>query len=131
MSKYHVAFQIARQSSFTTSDFNICQKMINRNSTCAKEARNHPCNACCMILGVLLLLKALICAILYTKIQLLVERLEYAELALTPNSILHGLWVDPPVEPQLHMYVYNFTNAYEYIAGNHSKPKLQVIHQSI
>ena len=99
---------------------------MTKQSRHVKEFCNRPYNVCCMIFGVLLLIKALICAIIYHNIHLLVHDWEQTELSLSQNSIFLGLWKIPPVEPKLHVYIYNFTNAYEYIAGNHSKPNFQV-----
>ena len=91
-----------------------------------KEFCSRPYNVFCMVFGILLLIKALICALLYNNIQLLMLDWEHKELALSHHSIFLGLWKNPPVAPKLHVYIYNFTNAHEYMAGNHSKPKLQV-----
>ena len=104
---------------------------MRKKNQCVQEFCHRPYNVCCMVLGVILLIKALICAILYHNIQLFVEEMGHQELALTHNSLFFGLWKNPPVTPQLHVYIFNFTNAYEYIAGNHTKPIIQVARNNV
>ena len=99
--------------------------MANR-SLHIKEFCNRPYNLCCVIIGVLLVIHALICAIIYKHIQLFVINLENKQLAVAQNTLFLGLWKNPPMTPKLHVYIFNFTNAYEYIAGNDSKPNFQV-----
>ena len=96
-----------------------------------QEFCHHPYNVCCMVLGVILLAKAFICAIIYHNIQSFVEEMAHQELAVTHNSLFFGLWKNPPVKPELHVYIFNFTNAYEYIAGNHTKPIMQVCRNNV
>ena len=91
-----------------------------------KQFCNRPYNVCCMVVGVLLIFHSLICAIMYQHIQIFIRDLKNEELALSENTVFMKRWKNPPVTPKLEVYIFNFTNAYEYLAGNHSKPNFQV-----
>jgi len=93
-----------------------------------KAIFDRPYNICCIVLGGLLIINSLICAIVYQNIHSLVRKLEYKQLAVSENALFLGLWKDPPMTPKLEVYIYNFTNAYEFLAGNDSKPNFQVRH---
>ena len=99
--------------------------MANQNLQ-VKEFCNRPYNLCCMVLGVLLILNSLICAIMYQHIQLFVHDLKNKELVISQNTLFMKRWKTPPMTPKLEVYIFNFTNAYEYLAGNDSKPNFQV-----
>lgn len=43
------------------------------------------------------------------------------EVALRPGAKSYGWWSKPPVEPRISVYVYNVTNADEFL-NNGSKP---------
>ena len=87
---------------------------------------DRPYNICCVVLGALLIINSLICAIVYQNIQLFVRELETNQLAVSQNTLFLSLWKNPPMTPQLQVYIFNFTNAYEYLAGNDSKPNFEV-----
>lgn len=45
------------------------------------------------------------------------------QVALRPGGLTFGWWSKPPVEPKIRVYVYNVTNADEFL-NNGSKPIL-------
>ena len=100
--------------------------MKNQNLQ-VKTFCSRPYNVCCIVVGVLLILHSLICAIMYRQIQNFVRDLKNEELELSENTLFMKRWKNPPMTPRLEVYIFNFTNAYEYIAGNHSKPNFEVI----
>jgi hypothetical protein len=63
---------------------------------------------------------------MYQHIQVFVRDLKNEELELSENTLFMKLWKSPPMTPRLEVYIFNFTNAYEYLAGNDSKPNFQV-----
>ena len=87
---------------------------------------HRPYNICCVVLGILLIINSLICAIVYQNIQLFARELENKQLAVSQNTLFLSLWKNPPMTPRLQVYIYNFTNAYEFMAGNDSKPNFEV-----
>ena len=91
-----------------------------------KDFLNTPYNMCCVVLGVLLIINAFICAILYTNIKTFVVHMEHKQLALSPNTLFLELWNNPPMTPKLHVYIFNLTNAYQYFSGEDSKPHFEV-----
>ena len=91
-----------------------------------KAILDRPYNVCCIVLGGLLIINSLICAIVYQNIHSFVRKIEYKQLAVSQNTLFLGLWKDPPMTPKLEVYIFNFTNAYEFLAGNDSKPNFQV-----
>ncbi|CAG4949326.1 unnamed protein product, partial [Parnassius apollo] len=70
--------------------------------------------------AVVLLLLGIICAIFFgTWVRLFIDH----ELVLRPGSMTFEWWARPPVRPFVHVYVYNVTNADEFL-NNGSKPIL-------
>jgi len=41
------------------------------------------------------------------------------------NEYITAKWIDPPVQPKLKVYVFNFTNSDEFLANGNVKPKFQ------
>ena len=41
------------------------------------------------------------------------------------NEYITAKWIDPPVQPKLKIYVFNFTNPEEFLNG--AKPKLREV----
>ncbi|KAL0858700.1 hypothetical protein ABMA27_011182 [Loxostege sticticalis] len=70
--------------------------------------------------AVILLLLGIICAIFFgTWVRLFIDH----ELVLRPGSMTFEWWARPPVRPFVRVYVYNVTNADEFL-NNGSKPIL-------
>ncbi|CAH2056216.1 unnamed protein product, partial [Iphiclides podalirius] len=70
--------------------------------------------------AVVLLLLGIICAIFFGSwVRLFIDH----ELVLRPGSMTFEWWARPPVRPFVHVYVYNVTNADEFL-NNGSKPIL-------
>lgn len=71
--------------------------------------------------GVLLIIIAAVLATLFPKIvNVLVDR----EVALRDGGRAFGWWKAPPVSPHMHVYIYNVTNADEFLNSG-EKPALQ------
>ncbi|RVE43136.1 hypothetical protein evm_012215 [Chilo suppressalis] len=74
-----------------------------------------------LAMAVVLLLLGIICAVFFgTWVRLFIDH----ELVLRPGSMTFEWWARPPVRPFVHVYVYNVTNADEFL-NNGSKPVLQ------
>ncbi|XP_015602295.1 scavenger receptor class B member 1 [Cephus cinctus] len=71
--------------------------------------------------GVLLIIIAAVLAVLFPKI---VNVLINKEVALREGGRAFGWWKQPPVSPHMHVYIYNVTNADEFL-NNGKKPALQ------
>ncbi|KAL4711279.1 hypothetical protein ACJJTC_019120 [Scirpophaga incertulas] len=70
--------------------------------------------------AVILLLAGIVCAIFFsTWVRLFIDH----ELVLRPGSMTFEWWARPPVRPFVRVYVYNVTNADEFL-NNGSKPVL-------
>lgn len=54
----------------------------------------------------------------------LVNKIIDSQVALKPGSQSFGWWSKPPVEPTMKVYVYNVTNADDFL-NNGSKPILE------
>ena len=46
-------------------------------------------------------------------------------LVTSPQSDLYELWKNPPVNPVLSIYLFNFTNAHKWMNGTDEKLKVQ------
>lgn len=68
---------------------------------------------CLLILGVLVTFG------FSTIVNLIIDN----QVALRPGGLTFGWWSKPPVEPKIRVYVYNVTNADEFL-NNGSKPIL-------
>lgn len=74
-----------------------------------------------MVVGVFLVIVAVVLAILFPKI---VDALVDREVALQEGGRAYGWWKAPPVVPRMDIYIYNVTNADEFL-NNGEKPALQ------
>jgi len=92
--------------------------------TISGRAVSSKCGLVSIFLGLVFLLKALLCLIFYLHIQTFVELLMEKELALTPDTHMLRLWSDPPLTPKLKVFIYNVTNPEEILAG-----KVPVVHE--
>lgn len=70
--------------------------------------------------GVLLIIIAAVVAVLFPK---LIDLVIDSQIALKDGGRTFLWWKEPPVEPQLHVYIYNVTNANEFL-NNGEKPAL-------
>lgn len=66
---------------------------------------------CLLILGVLV----------SCHFQNLINAVVDYQVALRPGGQTYGWWAKPPVEPRISVYIYNVTNANEFLS-NGSKP---------
>ena len=71
--------------------------------------------------GVLLIISAAVLAALFPK---LIDIVVNKEIALRDGGRTFGWWKTPPVSPHMHVYIYNVTNADEFL-NNGEKPSLQ------
>lgn len=74
-----------------------------------------------MAAGVALLIVAGILAAVFPKLIMLILN---REISLHEGGRAYGWWKEPPVTPQMHVYIYNVTNADEFL-NNGDKPILQ------
>jgi scavenger receptor class B protein 1 len=74
-----------------------------------------------MAIGVLIIIIAGILAALF---PWLVNIVINKEIALQEGGRTYHWWKNPPVTPQMHVYIYNVTNADEFL-NNGEKPTLQ------
>ncbi|XP_024868654.1 scavenger receptor class B member 1 [Temnothorax curvispinosus] len=71
--------------------------------------------------GVLLIILAAVLAVLFPNlINLVLDK----ELAITEGGRTYKFWKEPPVVPRMQVYIYNVTNADEFL-NNGEKPALQ------
>ncbi|KAK0070658.1 hypothetical protein PV325_000260, partial [Microctonus aethiopoides] len=71
--------------------------------------------------GVLMIIFAAVLAALFPNImEVIINR----EVALRNGSRAYGWWKEPPVVPRMNIYIYNVTNADEFL-NNGAKPILQ------
>ena len=73
-----------------------------------KAIFDRPYNVCCILLGGLLIINSLICAIVYQNIHSLVRKIEYKQLAVSENTLFLGLWKDPPMTPKMEVFGQKF-----------------------
>jgi len=85
--------------------------------------RRSTCAIISLLVGLLFLLKALMCAFFRAPIHDFVDLLIRQQFALTNDSMMTPLWMNPPVAPKLQVYLFNVTNSEEFLAG---KEKLKV-----
>ncbi|KAI8046205.1 hypothetical protein M5D96_002405 [Drosophila gunungcola] len=50
-----------------------------------------------------------------------------AQLSLKPGALLHRLWLLPPIDVYINVYMFNYTNVDEFTAGRASKLQLQEV----
>ncbi|XP_016948085.1 lysosome membrane protein 2 [Drosophila biarmipes] len=50
-----------------------------------------------------------------------------AQLTLKPGALLHRLWLSPPLDVYINVYMFNYTNVDEFTAGRASKMQLQEV----
>lgn len=72
-------------------------------------------------IGVLLIILAAVLAVVFPKI---IDLILDNELALREGGRTYNFWKEPPVEPRMQIYIYNVTNADEFL-NNNEKPVLQ------
>jgi len=74
-----------------------------------------------VVIGVLLIILAAVLAVLFPNlINLVIDK----ELTLQEGGRTFNFWKAPPVVPRLEVYIYNVTNADEFL-NNGEKPALQ------
>ena len=93
------------------------KQSAGQKSTCAITS---------LLMGLLFLLMALTCAFFRAPIHDFVDLLIRQEFALTNDSMLTPLWMNPPLVPKLQVYLFNVTNAEAFLAGE-QKLKVQEI----
>lgn len=71
--------------------------------------------------GVLLIILAVVLAILFPN---LIELVLNKELVIRDGGRTYKWWKEPPVEPRMQVYIYNVTNADEFLNSG-EKPALQ------
>ena len=49
------------------------------------------------------------------------------QISLTKSSMMTSLWSDPPVTPKFEIYVFNVTNANEFLKGDSKKIEVQEV----
>lgn len=74
-----------------------------------------------MTLGILMIVLAIVLAVIFSR---LVNLIINKEIVLQEGGRTFGWWKNPPVTPQMHIYIYNVTNADEFLS-NGEKPALQ------
>ncbi|XP_020294753.1 scavenger receptor class B member 1 [Pseudomyrmex gracilis] len=72
-------------------------------------------------IGVLLIILAAVLAVVFPKI---IDLILDNELALRDGGRTYNFWKEPPVVPRMQIYIYNVTNADEFL-NNNEKPVLQ------
>ena len=85
------------------------------------------CGLLSLIIGLLLLLKAMMCAFFRTPLHDLVDLMIQKQTAMTKSSMMTSLWVEPPFNPRLHVYVYNVTNHEAFLSGLDNKIRVEEI----
>lgn len=96
------------------------------NSDCKwKTKKIRQKKTCCLLtFGLFFLLLSLVIALFFRRaIHDLVDGYILQQNALTSNSMMTQLWQNPPLMPQLKVYVFNVTNSKEFLQG---KEKLKV-----
>lgn len=74
-----------------------------------------------MAIGVLLIIVAAVLAVMFPNlINLVIDK----QLTLQDGGRTYGFWKAPPVVPRMEIYIYNVTNADEFL-NNGEKPELQ------
>lgn len=68
----------------------------------------------------MVIIAAVLAAVFPRLINLIVNK----EITLAEGGRTYGWWKEPPVTPQMHVYIYNVTNADEFL-NNGEKPALQ------
>lgn len=51
--------------------------------------------------------------------------LSLQQLVLAQNSTAYDLFIKPPINPQLHIHIFNYTNAQRYLDGLDDKLKVE------
>ena len=46
-------------------------------------------------------------------------------MAITPESDMFKLWKEPPVQPIMGIYMFNYTNVEDWLAGKAAKLKVE------
>ena len=78
-------------------------------------------------LAVALLASAVACCLLQESLRLGLLSLIQTQLALTPGSKMLHMWSNPPVDPVMRVYIYNFTNLPQYLAGESPAPEVSEV----
>ena len=84
---------------------------------------NPKCGAVTLVFGLIFLLMAIMCTFFRLPIKNTVDFLIQQQTALTEESMMTGLWKNPPLKPTLEVFIFNVTNSEEFLAG---KEKLNV-----
>ena len=50
-----------------------------------------------------------------------------SQLVVSPDSDIYSLWKQPPVNPEMKIYLFNLTNVKEWMEGSHLKLKLDQV----
>ena len=78
-----------------------------------------------LLLGAGLLLAALASSLLLDQVRASVRALLESQSSLGPDSHMLGVWANPPVVPRMKIYVYNVTNADDFLAGRDKKARVE------
>lgn len=86
-----------------------------------------PVNIILLVGGIVLVALGLACCLLAEVIQRWLLSVMQTQLALTKGSQMFNMWSEPPVEPIMRCYIYNFTNIEEFLAGKAKTPVLDEV----
>ena len=86
-----------------------------------------PCNIVLLVCGMVLVTLGLSSCLLQDVMQTWLLSLIRTQMALTQGSQMFKMWSDPPVEPIMRCYIYNFTNIEEFLAGEDTTPTLNEV----
>ena len=89
--------------------------------------KHNRCNIALLVAGIVLVGLGLSCCLLAEAIQGWLLSLMQTQLTLTQGSQMFKMWSNPPVEPVMRCYIYNFTNIEEFLAGEAETPLLQEV----
>ena len=90
-----------------------------------EEEASSPCR---LVLGLVLVLSSLAsAAFLSPGIRAAVAASIRAQSALTPQSQMLGVWTAPPVVPRMKVYVFNVTNAGEFLKGEDERARVEEV----
>ena len=89
--------------------------MVRATKTISSSSK---CGALTLVLSLLFLFVALLCAFFRQPLKTILDGLIQYQTSISPDSMMTGLWMNPPLTPKLEVFIYNVTNAEPFLNGS-------------